>query len=91
MGGMGVTPHGRGWGGARRSVGGGGWPVGAQERRSWAGDGSGVPHGRMPTQTGEGKGTDRWAGATLPRFESIQIGQLIQTLFEFKILNLFEL
>jgi hypothetical protein len=35
-------------------------------------------------EIGEGKGIDRWAGATVPQFESIQTGQVIQTLFEFK-------
>jgi hypothetical protein len=33
---------------------------------------------------GEGKGTNRWAGATVPWFESIQTGQVIPTMFEFK-------
>jgi hypothetical protein len=84
-------PHGRGWGGAHRNVGGSGRLAGAQEWRSRAGDDSGAPHRRMPAQTGEGKGADRWAGATVPRFETIQIRQVIQTLFEFKFLNSFEL
>jgi hypothetical protein len=35
-------------------------------------------------EIGEGKGVDRWAGATVSQFESIQTGQVIQTLFEFK-------
>jgi hypothetical protein len=35
-------------------------------------------------ETGEGKGGDRWAGATMPRFESIQTDEVIQSLFEFK-------
>jgi hypothetical protein len=83
--GMGATPHCRGWGGGR--------PEGAWEQRSRSDDGSGVPHGSIPARTGEGKGTNRWAGATVPPFESIQTGQVIQTLFKFKFkfLNSFEL
>jgi hypothetical protein len=46
-----------------------------QARQTWAARHAG---------TGEGKGTDKWAGATVPRFESIQTDQVIQTLFEFK-------
>jgi hypothetical protein len=76
-GGMGATPRDGGWGGARRSVGGGGQPAGARERLSRAGNGSDVLHGRMPARTGEGKGADRWASATVPQFESIQTGQVI--------------
>jgi hypothetical protein len=34
-------------------------------------------------ETGEGKGANRWARATVSRFESIQTSQVIQTLFEF--------
>jgi hypothetical protein len=48
---MGAAPSGGGWGGARRSVGGGDRPAGARERQSWAGDGSSVPHGRILTWT----------------------------------------
>jgi hypothetical protein len=35
-------------------------------------------------EIGEGKGADRWAGATVPRFEWIQTGHVIQNQFEFK-------
>jgi hypothetical protein len=82
---MGATPHCRGWGGGR--------PEGAWEQRSRSDDGFGVPHGSIPARTGEGKGTNRWAGATVPPFESIQTGQVIQTLFKFKFkfVNSFEL
>jgi hypothetical protein len=65
--------------------------TGARERRSWAGDGSGASHWCMLAQIGEGKGTDRWAGATVLWFLSIQTGQVIQTLFEFNFLNSFKL
>jgi hypothetical protein len=58
------------WAAAGRST-------GAQERRSWVGDGSGASHW--------------WAGATVLRFLSIQTGQVIQTLFEFNFLNSFKL
>jgi hypothetical protein len=50
-------------------------------RRPWAGGGSGVLHGHAPIRTGEKGGAQTCVpGATVLRFESIQTGQVIQTL-----------
>jgi hypothetical protein len=55
------APHGgRNGAGARCSVDGGSRPVRALERRSRSGGSSDVPHGHMPTRTGEGRGADGW-------------------------------
>jgi hypothetical protein len=42
--------------GPSAALGGGGWPEGARGWWSRVGGGSGMPHGLVPIQTGEGRG-----------------------------------
>jgi hypothetical protein len=72
--------------------GGGNWGrgggAGTTRSRAEGGSGTAVPgdaHCHTPCGGNRGgKGADRWAGATVPRFESIQTNEVIQTLYEFK-------
>jgi hypothetical protein len=66
--------------GTARSRAEGGAATPAWARRRWAAHVATL-HGE---ETMEGKGTKRWVGTIVPQFESIQTGQVIQTVSEFK-------